>query len=42
MDGLIPPAAAPTLFARLGNFLALGWALVLLLLGLVVSRQRDR
>ena len=42
MDGTIPPAASPTLFARLGNFLALGWAAILLLLGLVVTRQRDR
>ncbi|WP_305097341.1 apolipoprotein N-acyltransferase [Croceibacterium aestuarii] len=42
MDGTIPPPAPPTLFARTGNLLALGWALLFLLAGLVVTRQRDR
>ncbi|MBO0749709.1 MAG: apolipoprotein N-acyltransferase [Porphyrobacter sp.] len=42
IDGLIPPAAPPTLFARLGNGLPLGWALVFLLLALVAKRRRAR
>src|SRR5688500_15758197 len=40
MDGLIPPAAAPTLFARLGNALALAWAMVFLALAAVALRRR--
>ena len=28
LDGVVPPAAPPTLFARLGNILPLGWALL--------------
>lgn len=40
LDGLVPPAHAPTLFARLGNRLALAWALVLLGASLVVARRR--
>ncbi|HVR92027.1 MAG TPA: apolipoprotein N-acyltransferase [Novosphingobium sp.] len=40
LDGMVPPAHAPTLFARLGNVLPLGWALVLLALSLVASRRR--
>ena len=39
IDGLIPRAAPPTLFARLGNGLALGWALLLLVAGLVAKRR---
>ncbi len=39
-DGLIPPAAEPTLFARLGNPLSLGWAILLLGLCLVARRLR--
>ncbi len=39
-DGLIPPAEAPTLFARLGNPLSLGWAILLLGLCLVARRLR--
>ena len=35
-----PPAHAPTLFARLGNGLALGWAVLLLAVSLVVARRR--
>lgn len=42
IDGLVPLAAPPTLFARLGNILPLGWALVFLLLGLVAKRGRPR
>jgi apolipoprotein N-acyltransferase len=30
LDGLVPPAHPPTPFARLGNWLAMGWALVLI------------
>lgn len=40
IDGMVPPAHAPTLFSRLGNLLALGWALVLLASSLVVARRR--
>jgi apolipoprotein N-acyltransferase len=40
LDGFVPPAKPPTLFARLGNWLPLGWAAVLLALALVASRRR--
>ena len=40
LDGLVPPAHPPTVFARLGNGLALGWALVLLACARVVARRR--
>lgn len=40
LDGLVPPAHAPTLFARLGNWLALGWAVLLIVVSLVASRRR--
>lgn len=40
MDGTIPPATAPTLFARLGNGLPLFWAMVFLGLAAVALRQR--
>ena len=40
LDGTIPPAHSPTPFARLGNLLALGWAVVLLVLSLVAMRHR--
>ena len=39
-DGHIPRAHAPTLFARLGNWLALGWALLLLGASKLVLRRR--
>jgi apolipoprotein N-acyltransferase len=42
LDGTIPPAAPPTLFARLGNGLPLAWALVFLLLARVAIRRRAR
>jgi apolipoprotein N-acyltransferase len=42
LDGLVPPAHAPTLFSRTGNLLALVWALVFLFAGFVVMRRRDR
>ena len=40
VDGMVPPAHAPTPFARLGNRLALAWALLLLGTSLVVARRR--
>lgn len=42
LDGVIPPAAPPTLFAWLGNILPLGWALLVLLLARVAMRKRAR
>ena len=38
LDGRIPPAHPPTLFARMGNALPLGWAFLLVVLGLVMPR----
>ena len=38
IEGLIPKAHPPTLFSRLGNALALGWAALLFALGLPVPR----
>lgn len=40
IDALVPPAAKPTLFSRLGNILPLGWGVALLVLCVVVSRRR--
>ena len=40
LEGKVPPAGATTLFAVLGNWLALVWALVLLGGSLVVMRRR--
>lgn len=40
IDGLVPPAHAPTLFSRMGNALPLCWAAVLLVAGLLVLRRR--
>lgn len=40
IEGFIPPAKPPTLFARLGNALPLGWAMVLAALSLVALRRR--
>jgi len=41
LDGMVPRADPPTLFARWGNSLALGWAAILLVLSVVAtSRQR--
>ncbi|ABD24733.1 apolipoprotein N-acyltransferase [Novosphingobium aromaticivorans DSM 12444] len=42
IDGKVPPAHAPTPFARTGNALALGWAAILLLIALVATRARKR
>ncbi len=41
LDGVIPPAQPPTLFARLGNLLPLGWAVLLIAVSLVASRRRS-
>jgi len=40
LDGMIPRAHPPTLFARLGNGLALAWAAILLLLSVVATRRQ--
>ena len=40
LDGVIPPAHAPTFFARVGNWLPLGLAAALLVLSLVALRRR--
>jgi apolipoprotein N-acyltransferase len=42
IDALVPPPAAPTLFARLGNVLGLCWAMVFLLLAFVAMRHSRR
>jgi len=42
LDGLVPPAHPPTLFARLGNVLPLGWATLLALAALLALRRRER
>jgi apolipoprotein N-acyltransferase len=39
-DGFVPPAHASTLFARLGNILPLGWAVLLLGASALVLRRR--
>ncbi|MDY7096827.1 MAG: hypothetical protein SXU28_01690 [Pseudomonadota bacterium] len=38
IEGIIPPAASPTLFSRLGNALPLIWAALLIALGLAMPR----
>ena len=40
LEGKVPPAGAPTLFAIMGNWLALVWALAHLGGSLVVMRRR--
>lgn len=42
VDGFVPQARAPTVFARLGNILSLGWAVVVLVCGLVATRRKSR
>ena len=42
IDGVVPRAHLPTLFARTGNLLGLGWALVLLALCAIALRRRSR
>jgi apolipoprotein N-acyltransferase len=41
-DGMVPPAAEPTPFARLGNGLSLAWAILLLALSVVACRRQGR
>lgn len=41
LDGQVPAALAPTPFARLGNLLPLGWAIILLAAAMVASRRRS-
>ncbi len=41
IDGFLPPPAAPTWFAKLGNWLPLIWAILLGVLSLVVMRRRS-
>lgn len=40
IDGLVPPPAPETWFARWGNWLAMGWALLLIAGSLVATRLR--
>lgn len=42
IDGVVPQALPPTLFARLGNLLTLGWAILFLALAAVAMRRRPR
>ncbi|RZK01327.1 MAG: apolipoprotein N-acyltransferase [Novosphingobium sp.] len=42
LDGLVPPADAPTLFARLGNMLPLAWAVFLLVLSVIALKRARR
>ncbi|MDR2858107.1 MAG: apolipoprotein N-acyltransferase [Novosphingobium sp.] len=42
LDGMVPPAHAPTLFARLGNRLPLGWAALLLVLSVIALCRARR
>ena len=42
MDGLVPPAAPPTPFARFGHWLAALWAALLVSVSLVASRRAAR
>ncbi|MDN3647128.1 apolipoprotein N-acyltransferase [Pontixanthobacter aestiaquae] len=40
IDGFVPPAKAPTLFSKLGNWLPMGWAFLAIALSLVATRLR--
>ena len=42
IDGSIPPAHAPTLFARMGNMLPLCWSVLLLALSVIALKRRTR
>jgi apolipoprotein N-acyltransferase len=42
IDGRVPLALPPTLFARLGNSLALAWGVVVLVIALVATRRKPR
>ena len=39
IDGFIPQAASPTLFAQLGNWLPVSWAFLLLIASFVAMRR---
>ena len=42
LDGMVPPAHAPTWFARFGNIVPLCWAMMLLGVGALVLRRGSR
>lgn len=42
LDGMVPQAHAPTLFAQMGNAMVLVWSVVLLVIALVASTTRKR
>ena len=42
IDGLVPPAAAPTLFARLGHWVTFAWGIILLGAAMVAARGTRR
>lgn len=42
IDGMVPPAHSPTLFARTGNGMVFVWSVVLLVAALVASATRKR
>ena len=42
LDGMVPPAHPPTLFARFGNIVPLCWAMMLLGVGALVLRRGSR
>ena len=42
IDGVVPQALPPTLFARFGNLLALGWAIIFLALAAVALQRSAR
>ncbi len=42
IDGRVPVALPPTLFARFGNILALAWGVVVLVTALVATRRKAR
>ena len=42
IDAVVPTAAPPTLFARIGNLLSLIWAAIMLLIGIVAMRRKAR
>ena len=42
IDGTVPLALPPTLFARIGNTLAVAWAILFLALAAVAMRRRPR
>lgn len=42
IDTLVPPAHAPTLFARLGHWLTLAWTLALFAASAIAMRRRSR